>query len=82
VLKPEMPPDIPADVLAASEQPIPMSAVLVGTVTIGLIPGDASSVAPSGIPVGPTDVRACKPAEMPSGEVAATPGVGMLDTPT
>jgi hypothetical protein len=37
----------------------------------GLTPGDMSSVAPSGTPVGPTD----PPAPIPSGEVAASEGM-------
>ena len=39
----------------------------------GLSPGDVSSVAPKGIPVGGTDA----PGTMPSGEVAAMPGIGL-----
>jgi hypothetical protein len=37
----------------------------------GLTPGDMSSVAPSGTPVGPTD----PPAPIPSGEVALSEGM-------
>ena len=44
----------------------------------GLSPGDASSVAPKGIPVGGTDA----PGTMPSGEVAAIPGIGLPIPPT
>jgi hypothetical protein len=40
----------------------------------GLTPGDAISVEPSGIPVGETDEPVVA---MPSGEVAARPGVGL-----
>jgi len=39
----------------------------------GLIPGDASSVEPSGIPVGET----VEPVPIPSGEVAPIVGVGV-----
>jgi hypothetical protein len=39
----------------------------------GLTPGDASSVAPSGIPVAPTD----PPGPMPSGEVTPTEGMAV-----
>jgi hypothetical protein len=44
----------------------------------GLIPGDASSVAPSGIPVAPTD----SPAPIPSGEVPPTEGIAASGFPT
>ena len=44
----------------------------------GLSPGDASCVAPMGIPVGATD----EPGVMPSGEVAPMPGVGLPIPPT
>jgi hypothetical protein len=54
----------------------------VGSVSIGLIPGEVSSVAPSGMPIGPTDVPVCELPDMPSGEVAAMPGVGTLVPPT
>src|SRR5580658_577303 len=40
----------------------------------GLSPGVASSVAPSGTPVGPTE-PAAEP--MPNGEVAPIPGIGL-----
>jgi hypothetical protein len=78
VLTPDIPPEIPVDVLPAVEQPI----IPVGSVIIGLIPGEASSVAPSGIPVGPTDELGGEPGDMPSGEVAAMPGIGTLVPPT
>jgi hypothetical protein len=42
------------------------------------MPGDTISVAPMGIPVGDTD----EPGAIPSGEVAAIPGVGMPTPPT
>jgi hypothetical protein len=44
----------------------------------GLSPGDASSVAPMGIPAGGTG----EPGAMPSGEVAPIPGVGLPIPPT
>jgi hypothetical protein len=47
-------------------------------ITAELIPGDASSVAPKGIPVGATGA----PGDMPSGEVASRPGVGLVVMPT
>jgi hypothetical protein len=74
---PEMPPDIPVDA-SPPEQVVPKAITLVGSVSIGLMPGEVSSVAPSGMPVGPTDAPGCKPPDMPSGEVAAMPGVGTL----
>src|ERR1700759_5827852 len=80
VLMPEIPPDIPLDELPPTRQPEVI--MLVGSVRIGLIPGEASSVAPNGMPVGSTDVPGCEPAEMPTGEVAAIPGVGTPIPPT
>jgi hypothetical protein len=47
--------------------------VPVTPVGAGLIPGDAISVEPSGMPVGET----AEPAPMPSGEVAPMVGVGV-----
>jgi hypothetical protein len=44
----------------------------------GLSPGDASSVAPMGIPIGATG----EPGAMPSGEVAPIPGGGLPIPPT
>jgi hypothetical protein len=78
---PEMPPDIPVDA-SPPEQVVPKAITLVGSVSIGLMPGEVSSVAPSGIPVGPTDVPGCKAPNTPSGEVAAMPGVSTLVPPT
>jgi hypothetical protein len=49
--------------------------VPVGT---GLTPGNASSVAPMGIPVGATG----EPGAMPSGEVAPIAGIGLPIPPT
>jgi hypothetical protein len=52
--------------------------VPVEEVGIGLTPGEASSVAPNGIPVGET----VEPDVMPSGEVAPIVGVGVAVPPT
>jgi hypothetical protein len=52
--------------------------VPVEKVGIGLTPGDAISVAPSGIPVGETG----EPVAMPRGEVAPMVGVGVAVAPT
>jgi hypothetical protein len=49
-----------------------IAVVPIEPVSIGLTPGDAISVEPSGIPVGETD----EPDVMPSGEVAPIAGVG------
>jgi len=65
--------DIPDDELAIAEQVVPKPVIPMVPLVAGLSPGDASSVAPMGIPVGETD----EPGVMPSGEVAAIPGVGM-----
>src|ERR1700730_7845176 len=46
----------------------------------GLNPGVASSVAPRGTPVGPTEPAV--PALMPNGEVCPIPGAGPPITPT
>jgi hypothetical protein len=69
----DIPFEIPVDPLPAAAQD-----VLVGSVIIGLMPGEAISVAPSGMPVGLTEVPTCEPSDMPSGEVAAMPGAGTL----
>jgi len=50
-----------------------IAVVPVEKVGAGLIPGDASSVEPSGIPVGET----VEPVPIPSGEVAPMVGVGV-----
>ena len=70
-------PEIPVDAPPATGQATPEYAA-VGSVIIGLMPGEAISVAPSGMPVEPTRVPTCEPSDMPSGEVAAMPGVGTL----
>jgi hypothetical protein len=57
--------------IAEPVMPEPINPVVpLGT---GLSPGEASSVAPIGFPVGGT----CEPGTMPSGEVAPMPGVGL-----
>jgi hypothetical protein len=53
--------------------PLPGIAAVPVTAGAGLIPGDASSVAPSGMPVGET----VEPVPRPSGEVAPMLGVGL-----
>ena len=70
--------DIPDEGLAIAEQVVPKPVVPMVPLIAGLSPGDASSVAPMGIPVGETD----EPGVMPSGEVAAIPGVGVPTPPT
>jgi hypothetical protein len=70
--------DIPDEGLAIAEQVVPKPVIPMVPLIAGLSPGDASSVAPMGIPVGATD----EPGVMPSGEVAAIPGVGMPTPPT
>jgi hypothetical protein len=55
-------PDAPPGIVEHGEPPI---------VGEGLTPGDASSVLPNGMPTGPTGELGV----MPSGVVAATPGV-------
>jgi hypothetical protein len=72
-------PDIPVDAFPPAEHV--EASIPVGSVSIGLMPGEVSSVAPSGMPVGPTDAPGCEPPDMPSGEVAAMPGVGTLIPP-
>jgi hypothetical protein len=54
--------------------PLPgIAMVPVGLVGAGLVPAELISVAPSGIPVLPTDV----PFVMSSGEVVLTEGIGI-----
>ena len=72
VLEPE---DIPDDGLPVTKHVVPIPIVPAGT---PLSPGDASSVAPTGIPVGGTG----KPGAMASDEVAPIPGVGLPIPPT
>lgn len=59
--------------------PLPGMAIAPGTPAgAGLIPGDAISVEPRGMPVGET----VDPVSMPSGEVAPMVGVGLAIPPT
>jgi hypothetical protein len=71
-------PEIPDEGLPIAEHVVPKPAIPVVPSLRGLSPGDASSVAPKGIPVGGTDA----PGTMPSGEVAAIPGIGLPIPPT
>jgi hypothetical protein len=71
-------PDAPADGLAMDEHIVPVPVIPVVSVSIGLSPGDASSVAPMGRPTGATE----EPGVMPSGEVEPIPGVGLAIPPT
>jgi hypothetical protein len=63
---------------AIAEHVLPKPGKVIGPVVAGASPGEASSVAPMGIPVGATG----EPGVMPSGEVALMPGVGMPAPPT
>jgi hypothetical protein len=70
----EVDPNIPVGEVPNVEQAVPLIvpvAVIVLVVGAGLTPGEAISVAPSGIPVPPTDVVG----PIPSGEVASSEGV-------
>jgi hypothetical protein len=76
-------PDIPNDGLPTAKHVVPFPVIPIvpaGIVPAGAgpSPGDASSVAPMGIPVGGTG----KPGAMPSDEVAPIPGVGLPIPPT
>jgi hypothetical protein len=74
-------PNMPADAVPAVEHVVPLPGIAmvpVESVGAGLIPGEASSVEPSGMPVGETDGSA----EIPSGEVAPMAGVGGAMPPT
>jgi hypothetical protein len=82
VLTPDIPPDIPVDALPEVEQVVPETSPPEGSVSIGLMPGELSSVAPSGMAVGPTNVPSCEPGDTPSGEVAVIPGVDVIIPPT
>ena len=69
-------PNIPEGAVPTVEHAVPllgMAVVPVEKAGAGLIPGDASSVEPSGIPVGET----VEPVPVPSGEVAPMLGVGV-----
>jgi hypothetical protein len=71
-------PDIPDDELPVAEHVVPFPVIPMVPLVAGLSPGDASSIAPMGIPVGATD----EPGVMPNGEVAAIPGDGVPTPPT
>jgi hypothetical protein len=74
-------PNIPAGEVPDVEHvvlPFGTAIVPVVKVGIGLTPGDAISVAPSGIPVGET----AEPVAMPSGEVAPMVAAGVAIAPT
>jgi hypothetical protein len=69
-------PNIPTGEVPVVEHVVPLLGIEIVPVTptgAGLTPGDAISVEPRGIPVWGT----AEPAPMPSGEVAATVGVGL-----
>jgi hypothetical protein len=72
-------PSVPADEAPNVAQGIPLPGIAmvpVGLPGAGLVPADVISVAPSGMPVPPTDA----PLVTSSGEVALTDGVGMTAT--
>jgi hypothetical protein len=71
-------PEAPADGLPMAEHIVPVPVIPVVSVSNGLSPGDASSVAPMDRPTGGTD----EPGVMPSGEVVPIPGVGLPTPPT
>ena len=72
-------PDIPNDGLPTAKHVVPFPVIPIVPAGAPLSPGDASSVAPMGIPAGGTG----EPAVMPSGEVAPIPaGVGLPIPPT
>jgi hypothetical protein len=71
-------PDIPDDGLPIAKHVVLFPVIPIVAAAAGLSPGDASSVAPMGIPAGGTG----EPAAKPSGEVAPIPGVGLPIPPT
>ena len=71
-------PDIPDERPPIAKHVVPTPVIPAVPSVSGLSPGDASSVAPKGIPVGGTEA----PGTMPSGEVAAIPGIGLPIPPT
>ncbi len=71
-------PEAPADALPMTEHVVPLPAIPIVPVSAGLSPGDASSVAPKGMPAGETD----EPGVTPNGEVVPIPGVGLPIPPT
>ena len=69
-------PNIPDGEVPAVEQAVPLPGIAMVPVEelgSGLIPGDASSVAPKGIPVG----ESAEPVAVPSGDVSPIVGVGV-----
>jgi hypothetical protein len=71
-------PNVPDGEVAKVEHAVPLLVLGIGIVPVtplgtGLTPGDASSVAPNGIPVG----ELAEPVAMPSGEVSPIVGVGV-----
>jgi hypothetical protein len=81
VLVPDIEPDAVAVIDPASEEHAVADVIapdVVGLAVAGLMPGVASSVAPSGIPVAPT--AAAGP--IPSGDVTANDGVVPVPRPT
>jgi hypothetical protein len=68
----------PADALPMAEHVVSVPAIPIVPASAGLSPGDASSVAPRGKPIGATD----EPGVTPSGEVVPIPGVGLPVPPT
>src|SRR3984893_9153827 len=71
-------PDIPGDGLPIVKHVVLFPVIPIAAAAAGLSPGDASSVAPMGIPAGETGEAGA----MPSGEVAPIPGVGLPIPPT
>jgi hypothetical protein len=76
MLKPDIPddmptPDIALDELPAARQVVPPPGIPIVPLGSGLRPGDPSSVAPKGTPVGETG----EPGPRPSGEVAPMLGI-------
>src|SRR5580704_14836508 len=71
-------PDIPDDGLPMTKHVVPFPVIPIVPAGAPLSPGDASSVAPMGIPAGGTG----EPGAMPSGDVAPIPGVGLPIPPT
>jgi hypothetical protein len=73
-------PNMPDGAVPMVEHIVPLPGIAIVPVEsgAGLIPGDASSVDPSGMPVGETG----EPVPIPSGEVAPRLGVGVAIPPT
>lgn len=69
-------PDAPADGLPMAAHVVPVPVIPLASVSAGLSPGDASSVAPMGRPTGGTG----EPNVMPSGEVVPITGLSIAPT--